>query len=475
MADDPKANGDGGVAEYQIPSGPLPGNAPLPPLPKMPTPSVPAAAAKPATTSVSAPLSGAPAPSPPPPQSLPPVNLPPLPASPAQPLPSQTRQVLETKAKQVINEWDTKQELPKQETPKPKRKLPVVPIMVIGLISLSAVGLGIWGGLRLLTTPESAEIGSEASMYPKQAVEVICNKNNPEKEFVVLIQAIGESPVCNTEPRAVCPETPVETSSYETNYRITMQDRSGTNNVKEVKVRYKTNSNWCTDPCGQKASGVCHDNSVVEELGPVTIERNKSYEVTISRTADVGQACGSFQTDLKLTNVSDCPDFDWPNQTPSSLCYTGLECPDGGTPPTPTPTPAPPASCNNSCNQNSDCSSGLECVGGLCRNPECQEEADCVCQVAEPLVCDALDMSPASAQIGTDLTFTCSGRPAAGTRGEFQMSRDGGAYTPLSNLTTTTAGITVDSAGMYAVRCRWCQGDGDAAQCTPWQSASQGN
>lgn len=49
---------------------------------------------------------------------------------------------------------------------------------------------------------------------------------------------------------------------------------------------------------------------------------------------------------------------------------------------TPTPTPPPPSGCNNSCTLNTDCISGLVCIGGTCRNASCTSQTDCVCVVA---------------------------------------------------------------------------------------------
>lgn len=49
---------------------------------------------------------------------------------------------------------------------------------------------------------------------------------------------------------------------------------------------------------------------------------------------------------------------------------------------TPTPTPPPPVGCSYACTLNSDCTTGLVCVGGVCRNPSCTSQADCVCVVA---------------------------------------------------------------------------------------------
>lgn len=62
-----------------------------------------------------------------------------------------------------------------------------------------------------------------------------------------------------------------------------------------------------------------------------------------------------------------------PTPTPEQIVYN-----------TPTPTPEPPpAACNTSCTLNTDCTNGLVCIGGACRNPSCTSQADCVCVVAQ--------------------------------------------------------------------------------------------
>lgn len=52
--------------------------------------------------------------------------------------------------------------------------------------------------------------------------------------------------------------------------------------------------------------------------------------------------------------------------------------------PTPTPTSTPAASCSQSCDTNSDCESDLICSSGMCRNPSCTGETDCVCPTSTP-------------------------------------------------------------------------------------------
>jgi hypothetical protein len=48
--------------------------------------------------------------------------------------------------------------------------------------------------------------------------------------------------------------------------------------------------------------------------------------------------------------------------------------------PTQTPTSTPnPASCNDSCTVDTDCTSGLICSANLCLNPSCTGDTDCIC------------------------------------------------------------------------------------------------
>lgn len=58
--------------------------------------------------------------------------------------------------------------------------------------------------------------------------------------------------------------------------------------------------------------------------------------------------------------------------------------PSGSSTPTATPTSTPtpsstPNSCGGTCGSNSNCSGGLYCNQGFCRNPSCPSETDCTC------------------------------------------------------------------------------------------------
>lgn len=78
-----------------------------------------------------------------------------------------------------------------------------------------------------------------------------------------------------------------------------------------------------------------------------------------------------------------------PAEGDSSNCSITLSVTEPDVP-TPTPTAPPatptptPASCNNTCSVDSDCSSGLDCVSGKCKNPSCTIETDCVCATPTP-------------------------------------------------------------------------------------------
>jgi len=57
--------------------------------------------------------------------------------------------------------------------------------------------------------------------------------------------------------------------------------------------------------------------------------------------------------------------------------------------------------CNETCNDTTLlCPSNLECIGGLCRNPACEDEADCVCSSSTPSVSpSASPSSPPGAEL----------------------------------------------------------------------------
>jgi hypothetical protein len=69
-------------------------------------------------------------------------------------------------------------------------------------------------------------------------------------------------------------------------------------------------------------------------------------------------------------------------RNPSCTNQTNCQCQVVYNNPTPTPPPSP-ATCSNACTLNTDCAGGLVCIGGMCRNPSCTSQTDCICNVAE--------------------------------------------------------------------------------------------
>jgi hypothetical protein len=108
--------------------------------------------------------------------------------------------------------------------------------------------------------------------------------------------------------------------------------------------------------------------TVTDELGKTATNANCQTTLTYTAARVCGSACGSD---------TDCP--------------TGLGCVGGYcrnkscsdradcvcvTPPT--------VGCNSSCTSSANCQASLACVGGYCRNPSCTDRADCVCPVTPP-------------------------------------------------------------------------------------------
>jgi hypothetical protein len=80
-----------------------------------------------------------------------------------------------------------------------------------------------------------------------------------------------------------------------------------------------------------------------------------------------------------------------------------------------TPTPGTPNSCGGTCGSDNNCSSGLYCNGGYCRNPNCPSDIDCVCATATPTP------TSTSTATSTPRTYTATptptGEPALPTAG----------------------------------------------------------
>lgn len=174
----------------------------------------------------------------------------------------------------------------------------------------------------------------------------------------------------------------------------------------------------------------------------------------------------------------------------SCVCPTPIPTPT----PEPTPTPTPPPLCNDTCSDNSSCPSGLECITGFCRNPECSSESSCVCPeptptptpsptptptlvptpTPVPLACIDMGYTPSSPVLGESMTFLCSGTGENIDHYEFRYSTNSSAFQDLAEVSPPGSGVSVplliDTYGSYLVQCRVCDSP-DTSSCTPWTSA----
>lgn len=101
--------------------------------------------------------------------------------------------------------------------------------------------------------------------------------------------------------------------------------------------------------------------------------------------------------------------------TDTSQCSTGLSCVEGlcrnAACPTETDcTCASALTCNQGCTTSDQCASGLICASGSCRNPSCSSDADCVCNVAPPPTQTvARCQQSCSASVPCAVGLTCTG------------------------------------------------------------------
>lgn len=121
-----------------------------------------------------------------------------------------------------------------------------------------------------------------------------------------------------------------------------------------------------------------------------TVEPGKKYTCSITavnackqqgQAGTVTNTCGAPTPTPQPTNTPPPQPTDTPvpTNTPSP---TNTPTPQPTLTPIPTtpisPTP-PQVGCNNSCTLDTDCQTGLACVGGVCRNPSCSSQSSCTC------------------------------------------------------------------------------------------------
>lgn len=139
-----------------------------------------------------------------------------------------------------------------------------------------------------------------------------------------------------------------EISTYTTNHNILIEPITQNpgdpipEDIGEIKIKYYKNSNYCSDyACGHTENftgtggAVCHlspEKSAAQEVLLTTYNSPASLG-QISRTSDSGQACGSFQTDIMITEVvgATCQhsrgvlgEEDW--VLSAGVCQTGISC-----------------------------------------------------------------------------------------------------------------------------------------------------
>lgn len=194
------------------------------------------------------------------------------------------------------------------------------------LVLVGGVGAGVFLTKQSQETREKAAFKSNEIFYT-------CNAGK-SNEFKIGLSGISENPACNVTV-GQCPTTTNDLTEYSTTYQIKAYPANGTDSY---TFAYTKNSNFCDEKCGTDhpdnpaVKGVCAINPVAETQ-TATLSGDNNYEmtVTVSRKSSYDTACGTFQTDLWLESIENCPDFTphTPGQSDLlswGLCYTGVDC-----------------------------------------------------------------------------------------------------------------------------------------------------
>lgn len=157
----------------------------------------------------------------------------------------------------------------------------------------------------------------------------------------------------------------------------------------------------------------------------------------IGQSASFSASCGSEQIDV----VCNGKNVDFRSRTNTAVCGSPSKPPTVITSPSPSPSPSPSTTTAMSCT-------------GISKN------------VATP-------------EIGDKVTFTCAGSTTPASLGSslaynFRYNINSGNWQTLANKTSTTAELSVDACGTYAVQCRACLTTAGTITCDPvWQGATQ--
>ena|SRR3989344_8049800 len=137
---------------------------------------------------------------------------------------------------------------------------------------------------------------------------------------------------------------------------------------------------------------------------PRAVEGSPVPECTISFTISLASPSPTPSPTPPAECNSTCViDGDCPNalicsggfcRNPSCATETNCLCPTPTPSPTPTPTPVGGLVCGDACTTTSECNSGMTCYQGVCRNPSCETDVDCICTQSSPTPTPTPSVSP---------------------------------------------------------------------------------
>ena len=182
--------------------------------------------------------------------------------------------------------------------------------------------------------------GAQASTGTNYPVTCKNNNSNPKINFKI----ISTSPTCQeiSEAKSDGKAGPIAGKENVKQPTKTYQMVFGIENTDSVahEVTYRRLAFFCPEPYGQvsnliingqpRASVICvGDPETVIET--VTIQPGQTHTVTVTKTAYMSAACGSFQNDLELIAVDGNITCDLPSPHDrygiGGGCYTGTSCP----------------------------------------------------------------------------------------------------------------------------------------------------
>lgn len=159
-------------------------------------------------------------------------------------------------------------------------------------------------------------------------------------------------------------------------------------------------SKTCVLPdCITNGSQCSVNKCTVTPTPTATLTHTPTATITPTPNAQCGQSCvngtcgsgltcdtttnlcilSTCSTNSALCNAEKCAVLPTATITPTTVGSTSTPTP---TTVGATATPTTIINCNGVCQATTDCSSGMSCIGGVCRNPSCSSETSCVCTTA---------------------------------------------------------------------------------------------